>query len=211
MELSKVVNVLVGAGHSKFVVHKDLLTSKSEFFRAALTGDWEESKSQEVQLPEDDPAAFEMFAHWLYFTELNFGKNDGAFISLSKAWLLGDKLQAIAFKIAVINELVSSLDKIRIQMNGKTINNIYSRTLPGAPLRRLMVDVFIWEGKIGVFGALHGKGSEDLDIEFAVEVADRFMTLWQNDKKMSKTTEPYKLNICAYHEHSNAEARCGKT
>jgi len=207
--LSQVVTVLVGADRTKFVIHKDLLTSKSEFFRAALTGDWEESKSQKVHLPEDDPAAFEMFAHWLYFTEVDFEVNDRAFTTLSEAWFLGDKLQAIAFKIAVINEFVPTMYKTERLTTLQNIKDIYSRTLPNSPLRRLIVDIHIWEGELGIFGSMLGSG--ELDCEFAVEVADRFMTLWQNDKKMSKTAEPYKLNICSYHDHVDGEALCKKT
>ena len=69
---SGVATVLVGEPgnknrpETKYLVHKELLTSASPFFAAALNGTFAEGLDQEVRLPEEKPEIFEWFLHWLY-------------------------------------------------------------------------------------------------------------------------------------------------
>ena len=69
---SGVATVCVGeAGNkqrpeTKYLVHKELLTSASPFFAAALNGTFAEGLDQEVRLPEEKPEIFEWFLQWLY-------------------------------------------------------------------------------------------------------------------------------------------------
>lgn len=51
---------------TKYLVHKELLTSASPFFAAALNGTFAEGLDQEVRLPEEKPEIFEWFLQWLY-------------------------------------------------------------------------------------------------------------------------------------------------
>lgn len=46
-------------------MHKDILT-KSDFFRKALDGEFLESKSQSIDLPEEDPDIFSFLVAFLY-------------------------------------------------------------------------------------------------------------------------------------------------
>ena len=69
---SEVVEVFVGDDSdksrpvTKYVVHKELLTSASPFFAAALNGTFAEGLDQSVRLPEEKPDSFEWFLQWLY-------------------------------------------------------------------------------------------------------------------------------------------------
>lgn len=69
---SGVATVLVGEPNNKsrpetrYLVHKELLTSASLFFAAALNGTFAEGLDQEVRLPEEKPEIFEWFLQWLY-------------------------------------------------------------------------------------------------------------------------------------------------
>lgn len=58
--------VLVGPEKKRFEIHKGLVCSRSEFFKAAFTGNFKESTDGILTLPEDDPAPFKHFVHWLY-------------------------------------------------------------------------------------------------------------------------------------------------
>lgn len=64
--------MLVGAPSSKvkpetkYLVHKELLTSASPFFAAALNSTFAEGMDQVVRLPEEKPEIFEWFLQWLY-------------------------------------------------------------------------------------------------------------------------------------------------
>lgn len=49
-----------------YLIHKELLTSASPFFAAALNSTFAEGLDQTVRLPEEKPEIFEWFLQWLY-------------------------------------------------------------------------------------------------------------------------------------------------
>jgi heterogeneous nuclear rnp K-like protein len=51
---------------TKYTIHKNLLTSASPFFAAALNGTFAEGADQTVKLPEEKPEIFEWFLQWIY-------------------------------------------------------------------------------------------------------------------------------------------------
>ena len=57
--------VLVGSEKQRFDIHKGLICSRSEFFKAAFTGNFKEVDGT-IKLPEQDPAIFKYFVYWLY-------------------------------------------------------------------------------------------------------------------------------------------------
>ncbi|KAK3683026.1 hypothetical protein LTR37_020644 [Vermiconidia calcicola] len=69
---SGVATILVGEPGSKarpetkYLIHKELLTSASPFFAAALNSTFAEGMDQTVRLPEEKPEIFEWFLQWLY-------------------------------------------------------------------------------------------------------------------------------------------------
>lgn len=58
--------VLIGPEEVKSMVHKELLTSHSNFFRAALNGCFKEAEDRIVRLRDEDAGVFRFFVHWLY-------------------------------------------------------------------------------------------------------------------------------------------------
>ncbi|CAD0112566.1 unnamed protein product [Aureobasidium uvarum] len=84
--------ILVGSAQEKFIVHQELLCSKSEYFAKALTGTFEESQTGIVKLEDVSPFLFRIFVTWLYSGKLaytvvddssnidqDFGSLDGGF------------------------------------------------------------------------------------------------------------------------------------
>lgn len=59
------VFVLVGPEKHRFDIHKALVCSQSDFFKAALTGNFKEADGT-IALPEQDPTTFRYFVYWLY-------------------------------------------------------------------------------------------------------------------------------------------------
>ncbi|KAF2241958.1 hypothetical protein BU26DRAFT_387892, partial [Trematosphaeria pertusa] len=70
---SALVTVRVGKEpESKdFVAHESILTSRSEFFRRALNGNWEEAHAHIVHLPEDEPDIFGIYLNYVYTGRLH--------------------------------------------------------------------------------------------------------------------------------------------
>ena len=65
------VTVLVGQEpeNQRFNIHKNLVCSVSDFFSAALTGNFKEADGT-ITLSEQDPETFKYFIHWLYTGDL---------------------------------------------------------------------------------------------------------------------------------------------
>ena len=62
------VTLEVGPSKQKHVVHKDLLTAESPYFRAMFEGQWKESSLQQpAALPTANEHVFPRFLNWLYF------------------------------------------------------------------------------------------------------------------------------------------------
>lgn len=53
-----------------FAIHRSLITIRSLFFKAALSGTWAEAKERIVRLPEDNAATFHVYVHFLYTNEI---------------------------------------------------------------------------------------------------------------------------------------------
>ena len=86
----RVVTIFVGPARIKWSLHENLLSATSDFFRSAFNGGFKESTDDTLALPEDDPAAFELFVRWLYGKALspaagglNNSTGSGAAASLS--------------------------------------------------------------------------------------------------------------------------------
>ena len=64
------VTVLVGSQETRFDLHRGLLCASSDFFKAAITGNFKERDHHEIKLPEQDVKIFKFFVHWLYTRRL---------------------------------------------------------------------------------------------------------------------------------------------
>jgi hypothetical protein len=64
------VTIYVGPERKDFIVHKKLLCESAQFFKGALTRDFEEAHKGEIVMPEDSPGAFSLYVDWIYRTTL---------------------------------------------------------------------------------------------------------------------------------------------
>jgi hypothetical protein len=86
--------VLVGPNHARFVVHEALLVHHSEFFRAALTGNFKEAEEKVVKMADTEPYIFECFVHWLYYQRFpDASKGDDE--ELVKIWGSADEAHTL--------------------------------------------------------------------------------------------------------------------
>ncbi|RDW92791.1 BTB/POZ domain-containing protein [Aspergillus mulundensis] len=140
-----------------FLIHETPARKVSDFFDKALSGPWKESKERTVELPEVDPDVFALFVHWFYFKSLPVGHDDiGAekdmeYMELAKTYVLGDMLVSSALKNAAIDAIVEKsltpkADENTYYPSIEEIQYIYSNTVDGADIRRLMVDLYFEHG-----------------------------------------------------------------
>jgi len=154
---SEVVQVVVGRGLQAvtFHVHKDLLSTSSPFFKAALREHWIEGKMCKIQMPEDKPDDFKYYLDFLYLKALNhplpqqISSLQELLDDLCKTYVLGDKLQDDEFCDMIMRAILLvqingglAADKKTIQsplFSRSVIRWIWINTAENSPLRKLVL------------------------------------------------------------------------
>lgn len=84
----------MGEGKRVFIVPKELLYSVSEYFKAALEGNFKEATEQKVELPDDDPEVVERVLLWAYTGKiLDQGEtvDDMSFMNLAGIYVFAER------------------------------------------------------------------------------------------------------------------------
>ncbi|KAM0269464.1 hypothetical protein ACHAPA_004029 [Fusarium lateritium] len=56
-------------GKDRYKVHKAIVCPRSQFFKAAISGNFKEALTSEISLPKDDPVAVRMMVQYLYLDD----------------------------------------------------------------------------------------------------------------------------------------------
>ncbi|KAL9024693.1 MAG: hypothetical protein Q9180_007835 [Flavoplaca navasiana] len=141
--VDEVVTILVGPEETPFRIHKGLLCSKSEYFRAAFEGSFKETTEKSVHLRDDDPAVFQFYASLIYTQQPIVGWVHGQHDVdvYCRLYVLADKLGSEAIQ-NVAMDLVHKrcADDYLDLTEADTINYVFNNTLPGSRLRAILTD-----------------------------------------------------------------------
>ncbi|CAI7593507.1 unnamed protein product [Penicillium crustosum] len=178
------VKITVGASKEPFHVHESVLCTSSRFFNAAMSGSWKESKEYTIELPEDDPAAFSIYSHWLYFAKIP-GILDAAkkgesakrsaqeYYDLVSAYVLGDKLLDTQFQNSVIDAILDTCSKADSK-DGKVyfpdanaVSHAYNNTTKSSKIREMLVELYLHSAEARWLSEEHPK-------EFLFSIAEGF-------------------------------------
>ena len=201
---SRLITIRVGKESTHdFMIQRALVTSRSEFMRAAVEKDWKEAKEGLVRFPEDSIEAFGIYHHFLYTGRvLSKDPNSHAgspqeYERLVQAYILGDKLMDGDYKDIIIDCIVHKLNETcTFDPNLTTL--VYESTASHSPLRRLWLDVYVWlsnaqwlnEDATGVL----------IDADFLVDLGKAHTNFWGGHRPKHA---PFMGNRCAYHEHAS--------
>ena len=163
--------VLVGTEEVKFTVHQGPIEKVSGFFKAAFEGRFKEHTDGVIKLPTSNPATFNQFLSYAYsgwpkfFTldPINRGTTDhnrqlkalppndqeDRWMQLCELYVLADYLEALKLKNDIISKLFDQIFRYRQEsvasnITPKVINYIYTNTMRGSGIRKLMVSQAIW-------------------------------------------------------------------
>lgn len=221
------VKIIVGQDEDKkiFLLELGLLVAHSDFFAAALNGNWQESREREVALEEESPEAFEMFGLFLRHGKIFCSAEDvkdlleGQTVAairgpqgrleqgrLREAWCLGQALFSTSFKDAILDAYFE-LHKRSYSSPRPYEAWVYERTASASGLRKFVVDVGVWYDSghfINSLGALTTPRQYFIDL--AVAFHDRL-------KGKGPETNPLAANTpsCRYHEHVAESKPCWRT
>ena len=145
----EVVAVYVGYDKRPFQIHKQLLCSKSTYFKAAFEGSFKEASEKKLHLLDEDPNIFQFYAIWIYNPHLEIrGNTDKVFdVNLCcRLYILADKLGSQNLQNTVMDVMHKNItDNNLIDMKSETVNFVYNNTLPGSVLRNILVHALAWQ------------------------------------------------------------------
>ena len=208
------VKVIVGKGAAEqtFYASDALLIRHSEFFAAALRGNWRENEDHEVRLPESDAESFGVFASFLYTGKVHVVKDDLDEASntnpewqrLGLCWILGDILLSASFQDAVLDATVENLvstSTAPVELHAA----VYDRTNGDNGLRRLMVDIAIfgWDKEDLLIATTH-----PALLEFYRDVAIRYKDLFGSEGERGL---PWLEHPFARYRQHGADKPCYRT
>ncbi|USP73218.1 hypothetical protein yc1106_00492 [Curvularia clavata] len=199
------VAIRVGTEGSMYTVHSAVLRKRSNFFASAMKPEWSGSNPSRppIDLTDEDPAIFEIYVHWLYFRvlpttaeDLDNTEVDFEFCTLSKCYVLGEKLMDTAFKNAIIDAFTEAkfetphLDLPSPGVIPVTI--IYDGTPKNSPARRLMIKMWSKYATADWAPLL-----EDMPSEFNANLFRAVM--------IKKRASRDKIDANLYYEHGHSE------
>ncbi|CAF9937485.1 MAG: hypothetical protein HETSPECPRED_000551 [Heterodermia speciosa] len=192
------VTLLVGDKETPFNIHMDLLCKASPFFKSAFmgAGNFMETCSKSMKLPEDDPATMDRLIHWVYFgcypvdsksttksSDQQKGSLDASLMPFATLYVAADKYGIIELKNHVIHQLFDIAIQGKFSMatlNVKLIGYIYENTTPGSTLRSLLVKWHVWLAPYYFKGPWtekevcdHADFAADVLVQFAARVQGR--------------------------------------
>ena len=140
-----ITHINVGQAEIPFDVHLELLCDCSPYFDTLYnnrTVDKNTTKKP-ISFPDDDPAVFAELVSWMYRGELS--PNLPSIFFLFQLWVLAAEL-----RIQDLQDLTFSHCKQKVTpgavFGNETVNYVYNNTLPGSPLRHLVVDIWAQNG-----------------------------------------------------------------
>ncbi|KAJ5853655.1 hypothetical protein N7534_006198 [Penicillium rubens] len=188
------VTITVRPSKSPFHIHKSLICTSSLFFQKAMSGPWKESKEQTLELPEDDPQAFALYSHWLYFGKIpviDEGNNNyKEYYDLVSSYVLGDKLLDVKFQNSAIDAIVEKCsapdphDGRCYYPCASVVSYAYISTTESATVRKLFVDMYTDTAEAGWL-------MRELPKEFLYSVVEGLMKKRTAQTKKIKASEYY--------------------
>ncbi|THY91990.1 hypothetical protein D6C95_06213 [Aureobasidium pullulans] len=192
--------------NQQFHVHINVLSHCSPYFQAASKKEWWIIQDGQTFMSlEDDPSAFAIYVEWVYAGRIwrktqPHDFQDAEFLGLVRAWILGDKFLDHRFKNAVVDCLIAKIaEEGRLDLT--LPQAVYDNTLQNAPLRRLLVDLYVWHGhKDWVVY------SSTTDCKPAAFLSDLSTALFERHSQaafLKDQCPPF--NLCMYHVHPEGD------
>lgn len=139
--MSKAFVAVVGENQKEFMLHTNVASRSSGFFRAAMNNDWRESQQNRVTLGEIEASEFERYLQWLSTHDHSF--LDGiSFRRLAKLYILGDFLDDSAFRTEMLKRFTSKAITTNTYPELDIITLVWDQTPEHSPLRKLIVETW---------------------------------------------------------------------
>jgi hypothetical protein len=208
-----------------FKVHIDVINDHTDYFRShmnfdrTLNGDGSTADAAcVISLSDHDPEAFALWRTWIYTGKLailpetpfppeSVDERTAHYSILAHAYVLGDYLVDVAFMNAIADVYVLNargIDNTRaLYPSNEEIGVLYDGTSPDSPIRKLLVDIWMYRGKVEWLEKETEEGI--LPREFLVEVVRELLKL-KKLKEGETMSRPWKMTHRQYHDPREAAA-----
>jgi hypothetical protein len=150
-----IVTLYVGAEKAIYHVHEKLLLDVSPVFKAGFSGEFAESGTRSMNLPDDDVDAVERMLQWLYTRQLRLSdaileatSNDCCW-ELARLNTLADKYDIVALKNIIADKLFELYSLVESFSDAEppklsVVACIYNNTARTSAFRKIMVAWYTW-------------------------------------------------------------------
>jgi len=144
-----VVDIYVGKDKRRWTLHRNLLCHHSSFFEAEFLGNEVPKRKGDnrLDLPDDDPAGFELLVKWFYqgcldeVSQMSDDKKYDYSVACHKLYMLCDHFDIPALKNVSIDQYRRGLAESQLVPDAEEINHIYRQSPAGSPFRKLMTQI----------------------------------------------------------------------
>ena len=210
------VDVYVGDKRRHWTLHRNLLTFHAQAFDDSLPDSSENMRSTDshIELPGEDPIAFELLVKWLYQGKIEDvskmpvdRKWDYAF-KCQQLYLFCDKFGLQKLKNIAIDQFRKGCNEAGLVPGPEEMRPIYDKTAPSSPFRKLVCKIAARQimDPAGNKDATDYRACFEASPDFAIDVINAI----KDGAGSSLFDNPTEGNPCRYHEHDNGES-CHKS
>jgi hypothetical protein len=106
---SHTVVLLVGKEQQEMLVHTNIISAHSTFFRTALKKEWKEGQARVIKLPEDDPDIVTRYLDFVYHNRLVTqckSQPDANYIDLALLYVYGERVLDTYIQNTIVEHLL---------------------------------------------------------------------------------------------------------
>ena len=134
------VDIFVGAQRFKFRMHEAILSDRSPFFKAAFEGRFKEGEEKTMDLPEDDPISFGLFAEWAYSRQHVPPHSTRRVMAFIRLYCMADRFCIESLKNAAIDQVREGYFIAKRPATGEELNYVWENTPVKSYLRTFMTE-----------------------------------------------------------------------
>ena len=167
------VTIYVGPERKGFFIHKKLLCESSQFFKGALTRDFEEAHKGEIVMLEDSPGAFSLYVNWIYRSTLPTSNTEEHLHNLYDLYIFAEKLCLVELKDKTMDSIQDMATKYDLKDELITVDLVSKVLLNTRPKRVGLRDflarhmVFVYHNRYLNENGEDSESSENEDGDFS--------------------------------------------
>lgn len=193
------MTIIVGKEKKAYTLHKDLLCFYSDYFRAALNGNFKEATERKLELLDVDTSLFDAFQVWVYTRDLQGPDGHHEYFKfLVDMWVLGDQHQIPLLQNQAMNEIFAKVKKSKL-FSLPVVPVVYAKTMAGSPLRKAAIEIVAWN--------MHFKEWSPSTMGWTVECMSDLVLALHVARLNKEVTYPClpKRDTCFFHVHGKDE------